>query len=498
MSCIDRLLRRRRVYDDLEDEIRAHLDERADELIARGMSSADAHAAARRAFGNVTSVQERAREMWEWPTVESFLIDARYAVRRVFGAPAVSIIIIVTLALGIAATATVFSWTRAVLLDAIPGARHANRVVALETTTASGGWTPTSWLDYVDFRRYTKSFDGIAAAYPTTLALGDESSTERRWGELVSANFFDVLQVRPALGSFFPSSAEDAEGARPTTVIGYALWQSRWHGDSSVIGSVVHINRYPFTVIGVAPPEFHGSMPGEEFQLWVPASMLSQIVPTGGWWLRDRGTRTFRVLARLAPNVALGTARADVEALATRMAAANGEKSRGMSARLMPLWQSHWGLQQELRTPLTILLGASALVLLIACANTASLLLARSLGRGRELAVRLALGAPRLRLVRQLLTETSLLAVAGSALGLIGAALLARSLRWLIPAFASPTLLAPRVDAGVLAFAVLLTFAVTIIAGLAPALHGARAGLVDSLRDGGRAGSGGRVAVRLR
>jgi len=498
MSWIDRLLRRGRIYDDLDDEIRAHLDERTDELIAGGMSPADARAAARRAFGNVTGVQERAREMWEWPTLESFLLDVRYALRRVLGAPAVSAIVVLTLAVGIAATATVFSWTRAVLLDAIPGAREPDRVVALETTTASGGWTATSWLDYVDFRRYTTSFDGIAAAYPTALALGDESSTERRWGELVSANFFDVLQVRPALGSFFPSSTDDAEGARPTDVISYALWQSHWRGDNAVIGSVVHVNRYPFTVIGVAPPEFHGSMPGEEFQLWVPASMLSQIVPTGGWWLRDRGTRTFRVLARLAPGVELGAARADVEALATRMAAANGEKSRGMSARLMPLWQSHWGLQQELRTPLTILLGACALVLLIACANTANLLLARSLGRGRELSVRLALGAPRGRLVRQLLTETSVLAVAGSALGLAGAVLLARSLRWLVPAFASPTLLQPRIDAGVLAFAVALTVVVTLVAGIAPALQGSRSALGETLRDGGRAGTGGRAAVRLR
>jgi predicted permease len=499
MSWIDRLLRRRRIYDDLAEEIRAHIEERTDELVARGMSRDDARLAARRAFGNVTRIEERGRETWEWPTLESFLMDVRYAIRRAAGAPAVSAIIILTLAVGIAATATVFSWTRAVLLDPIPGAGDADRVMALETTTASGSWTPTSWLDYQDFRKYTTSFEGMAAAYPTSLALGDESRTERRWGELVSANFFDVLKVRPALGGFFPATADDAEGGRPTIVIGHGLWQSRWRGDSSVIGSVVHVNRYPFTVIGVAPPEFRGSMPGEDFQLWVPASMLRQIVPTGGWWLRDRGTRTFRVLARLAPGVGIGAAREDVQALATRMAAAN-EQNRGMGGRVMPLWQSHWGIQDALREPLAVLLGACGLVLLIVCANTANLLLARAIGRGRELGLRLALGAPRVRLVRQLLTETSVLAVAGSTLGLLCAVWLAQSLRWLVPAFASRSLVTPRVDAGVLVFTAVLACVVTLLAGIAPAMHGSREALGETLSDG-RGGSGGisgRGAVRLR
>lgn len=490
MIWLDRLLHRRRIYGDLSDEIRAHLDERTDDLIAGGMSPAAAREAARRAFGNVTRVEEDGRESWQWPSIESFVMDIRYATRQLLRARAISATIIITLAVGIAATTTVFSWTRSVLLDPLPGTVDPGRVMALETTTASGSWTPTSWLDYIDFRKYLKSFDGIAATYPASLAVGDAAHAERRRGELVSANFFTVLRVRPALGGFFPSSADETQGAQPSVVISHELWQSRWHGDSSVVGSVVRINRFPFRIVGVAPADFHGSMPGERIEMWVPAAMLGQIVPTGGWWLRDRGTRTFRVLARLAPGVTISAARSEVEALAHRMAAANGDVSKGMGGLLLPLWQSHWGVQDALRAPLLVLLAACGLVLLIVCANSANLLLARATGRRRELALRLALGAPRTRLLRQLLTEASVLAVTGSVLGLLCTLWLARSLTWLIPSFAAPSLLAPHVDGGVLAFTAVLAGGVTLLAGIAPALHGSREAFSDALNDGGRGAAG--------
>jgi len=498
MTWLDGLLRRRRIYDDLADEIRAHLDEKADELMARGMSPRDAREAARRAFGNVTNIQERGRDVWQWPTIESILLDIRYALVQMRRAPALSATVVLTLALGIAATTTVFSWARAVLLDPLPGAGAPSQVYALETTTASGTWTPTSWLDYRDFRRYLKSFDGLAAAYPTSLALGNDAGSERAWGELVSANFFDVLQVRPVLGGLFPSNSDDAEGAQPVAVISYALWQRRWQGDPHIVGRTVEINRSPFTIVGVTPPAFHGSMPGEQTDLWVPAGMLGRIVPTGGWWLNDRGTRTFRVLGRLKAGVSFPAARDEVDRFTAFMAKVNGGPSTGMRGLLMPVWQSHWGMQDALRAPIVVLLAACGLVLIIVCANAANLLLARAVSRRRELWLRLALGAPRRRLVRQLLTEASILAITGSALGLAATVWLARSLRTLVPPFAARALLPPHVDGAVLAFTAILAACVTLLAGVAPALHGSREARGDALSDGARNTAGSVHATRIR
>ncbi|HZI41333.1 MAG TPA: ABC transporter permease, partial [Gemmatimonadaceae bacterium] len=497
MTLLDRVFRRRRIYDDLSEEIHAHLEERADDLVARGMSRKDALIEARRAFGNVTNIQEKGRETWQWPTLESFLRDARFALRQLRRTPALTAIIVATLGVGIAASSTVFSWTRAILLDAIPGASRVGDIRVLESTTPSGSWTPVSWLDYVDFRKYLRSFDDLAAAYPIVLALGDASHPERVRAELVSANFFDVLRVRPALGQFFTARLDDAPGSQPLAIVSYDMWQRRWHGDTAAIGRVVEINRFPFTIAGVAPKNFHGSMPGEAVQVWVPATMIGQIMPTVRSMLFDRDWRSFRVLARVANGRTPASAADEVRRFGTYMSSVNGGRSKGMSAMLLPIWRSHYGIQDALRAPLVVLLGACALVLLIVCANMATLLLTRAIARRRELALRMALGAPRRRLVRQLLTEASMLALAGASLGLICTVWLARSLHWFVPQFAAPSLIDPHVDVAVVVFTIALACAVTLFAGITPALHGSRERYDESLRDGARL-SAGAHATRLR
>ncbi len=489
---------RRQAESDLAEEIRSHLDERTDELIRSGMSPRDAALEARRAFGNVTLLEQAARDVWRWPRLDSVAMDVRFALRQLRRSPVVAAAAIITLAIGIAANSTVFSWTRALLLNPIPGARDASRVVALESVTPAGTWTATSFLDYRDIRRYTHSFEALSVAVPLSLSVGAPAALERRWGELVSGNFFDLLRMEPAVGRFFTGAEQDDfAGDHPVVVLSHALWAARYRSDSSLIGRTILVDRQPLTVIGIAPAPFRGSMPGMDFEMWIPAPMLARFDPNGRGFLLDRKTRMWRVLARPKDGVSVAQARAELQAFVAVMSRANADVSAGMGATLLPLWQSHHGIQDHLRAPLLLLTGACGLLMLIVCANLANLLLARASARRRELGLRLALGAGRTRLVRQLLTETGILAAGGTVLGLAATAWLSGSLRLLVPSFAVPTLSHPQLDAGVVIFTIALACGVTILAGLAPALHGVRSPVADVLRSADRvAGSGGGNRLR--
>jgi len=431
--------------------------------------------------------------------MESVLQDVRYGLRMLCKNPGFGVVAILTIAIGIGASTTIFSWIRAVLLNPLPGASQPERVVALESLTPSGEWVPTSYLDFSDFRDHLKLLESMTVAYPMDLAVGNETSVERIWGELVSGNYFDVLRVQPELGRFF-SKAEsgDEQNAHAVIIISHALWKNRYHSDPSVIGATLRINRFPYTVIGVAPENFHGSMPGLSFQMWAPATMFGQLSSTGDWMLQDRKTRMFRVLARLAPGVGIEQARAEVQSLAKRMAELDADTNQGMSATFLPLWKSHYGIQDSLLAPLSILMGACGVVLLIVCANVANLLLARAVARQRELSVRLALGAPRSRIVRQLLTESFLIAAGGALIGLLISHWLGGSLRWLVPASTVPEMLRPSIDIGVLIFTVALAFTVAALAGVVPSIHSARGDVNDMLKEGGRSGTSSTHSHRLR
>lgn len=429
----------------------------------------------------------------------TLLKDLRYGLRTIWQSPGFTAVAVLTMGVGIAANTTVFSWINAVLLHPFPGAGEPARLVALETLAPSGEHLTTSYPDYRDLRDGARLLDGILVSQPRILNVGEGLHAERVWGELVSGNFFDVLRVKPALGRFFMGQErDDNPGGHLVAVVSYAFWKNRLRGDPAAVGSSIRVNRYPFTIIGVAAEKFSGDMSSIAFDIWMPAMTFGEVTASGDFYIRDRRTRMFLSLARLKPGVTIAQGRAELQSLAHRLAESYANTNRGIGVTIVPVWQAAFGAQKTMLAPLSILMGICGVVLLIACANVTNLLLARSMSRSKEFSVRLALGAPRGRLVRQLLVETLLLALAGSLLGLVFADQMRASLKWLIPATLTPTLLEPPLDWRVLLFTEALAVAVTLIAGLIPALHATNLNVNDALKEGGRGGTGGARSQRLR
>ena len=425
--------------------------------------------------------------------------DLRYAIRGLFRSPGFSAIAILTIGIGIGANTTVFGWMRALLLNPLPGAGDPRGVVAVESVAANGDPLTTSYLDYRDYRDHLRSYETLSVITPAQLAVGEDTAPQHYWGEMVSGSYFDLMRVSPAAGRFFSGhERNDEQNVHAVAVISHRLWKSRYRLSPSAIGSQLRINRTPFTIIGVAPESFHGSMSGLHYDLWVPVTMYGQVTHTGTWMLRDRNTRNFLMLGRLARGVTVDQARAETRALAARMAVANANTNQGVGAEVLPLWRGHFTTQSVILAPIAILMAVSALLLLIVSANLANLLLARATGRRREFSVRLAMGARPRRLAQQLLTETLLLAAAGAAAGLVLAGWLGDSLNWLMPHVASPVLIQPELDRAVLLFTTGLASVVAILAGAGPAIAASRANVHDVLKETGRGGAAGTRARALR
>jgi len=329
--------------------------------------------------------------------------------------------------------------------------------------------------------------------------VGEPDHAERVWGELVSGNFFAVLGVKPVLGrTFLPEEYGDKPGAFPVAVISHRLWRTRFNSDPDVVGKTIRVNRYQLTIVGVVPPEFHGSVAGLALDLWIPYMMQPQLQGVGEWMLRDRQTRNLLGIARLKPGVTLDQARAEIAELARVMAKADADTNAGISATVLPLWKSHFGAQSLLLAPLEILMAVCAVVLLIVCANVSNLLLARFTARQKEFSVRLALGAGRGRLARQVLTESLVLAAGGAIAGVVLAEWMRGSLQYLVPPGTLPVAVDTGLNSHVLAFAVLLCATTALLCGLVPAVHCTRANLNENLKEGGRSGTSGPQSHRLR
>jgi predicted permease len=492
---------KQRPQKDFAEEIEAHLQLEADELVAQGVSRAEAERRARAAFGSATAARERFYLRNHSAALENLARDIRYGVRMMARNPAVTLVAVLSLACGIAACATVFTWIDAVLLQPLSGVGDPGRLVTLETVTSNGEWITSSYPDFIDFRDHLKLFDGIAVSRPAAFSVGREDHAERVWGELVSGNYFAVLGARPQVGRLFlPSEYGDAPGAYPVAVISDRYWRSHYGADAAIVGRTIRINQHELTVVGVAAPAFHGSMPVTSFDLWVPYMEQPVLNGVPMWMLRDRHTRNMLGIARIKQGVTVEQARLEIKTLAERMAVLNSDVSEGLSATILPLWKSPQGPQGLLLGPLRILMGICILVLLIVCANVANLLLARATVREKEFGARLALGATRARIVRQVLTECLLLTAAGAAMGLAAAPFLGRALRYLMPPGPISQLISmdTRPNVAVLAFTAGVCVLCALAAGLVPAMHVSRIALSTTLNAGGRSGAAGRPRNRVR
>ena len=425
--------------------------------------------------------------------------DLRCAFRTFRNSPGFTAVAVLTIAIGIGANTTIFSWVRSLLLNPLPGAEQPERVVAIENSAPDGEPIATSYLDFRDFRDHLRALQLVTAYRGYAFSVGDAPNTRRVWGEMVSGEVFDLLGVKPEAGRFFSlEERDDAQNAHAVVVISHGYAKSHYPSAASAIGDTVRINRTPFTVVGVAPEGFHGMHAGLDYEFWVPLTMYGQLTHTGTWMLKDRNTRNFMLFARLGPSVTLAQARSEVQALAGRMAKADPDSNQGIGATVLPLWESHFGTQAMLLTPVAILMGCGGVVLLIVCANLANLFLARATRRLQEFSVRLALGAKPMRLVAQLLTETLLTVTVGSLLGLWLASVLGGALGWLLPGVAVPVMLAPALDGQVFGFTAAAALLVTLLSGLAPALAAANANINEELKQGGRSALAGPGTHRLR
>ena len=312
--------------------------------------------------------------------MDTILQDVRYATRMLRKAPAASAVAIVSLAVGIGINTTVFGWMRGILLNPMPGVAASDRLVTIETVAPSGTLIDSSYPDYQTYRDTATLFDGVIAFKERPLGLGAADAAagpERVWAMLVSGNYFDVLGIRPALGRFFEGDEQsDAFDAHPVAVLAHSMWTARFASDPAVLGRTIILNRRPYTVIGVAPEAFSGTINGLRFDLFVPLTMQASL--TGGsQWLASRSSRPLYLFARLKPGVTLEQARGELVSMAAATAREFSATNQRISATALPLVEARRGAQRDIGPPLKILMAVGALVLLIVCANVANLQLAR-------------------------------------------------------------------------------------------------------------------------
>jgi predicted permease len=482
MNRLRYLGRRSRFEDDLDTEVRFHIESRTDELIASGLSPRAAEMAARAEFGSITRSAEDSRAAWQWRWLEDLAADLRYAFRAFGRSPGFAITAVVSLALGIGANAAIFNAIYTVLWKPLPISKPEELVAV--SVRFSDGRLRSAPLAFLRQLRRADVFESISVNSVDGLSFSYDDRTERVLGEVVSPNYFDLLGVRPILGEPFTAGVRDGRWA-PEAVLSYSFWQRRFGGDPSVIGRTIRLNTYPFTIVGVSPPGFFGLGRGTDYELRLPilpdGREIDQIAEIGARPDRDMGT-----IARLKPGssveVAESAAEAQFQEFSRLTSIRRYQDGARLQIKLAAAGKGDNGVLAQFHTPLFVLLVLAALVLLIACANVANMLLARASARARELAVRTSVGAGRFRLIRQMLAESLLLSLLAGAIAIVIGNWTGGALVHFLPQGHIAMVIDLSLDAHAVLFVFALSLAACVTFGLAPAIHATRGDLAGMLK----------------
>jgi putative ABC transport system permease protein len=490
-------LNRRRAERELQEEIDAHLEMETQEKIADGLSREEARYAAQRALGSVALATEDSRTWWGFGRLEELLQDLRYGARMLRKKPGFTLVAVLTLGLGIGANTAIFSVVNAVLLKPLPYPEP-GQLAQLRIVRSGKPNTVIGSTAFVQVKAQSQLLARIAAYSGGDMTLTGAGSAERVVAGAVTADFFPLLGVQPVLGRNFTREEDTPNGPKKAAILGHGLWQSRFGGDADVLGRTITLNEQSYTVVGILPARFQYPEP---FQLWIPLALGETSAALGGY---GEGMVLLKAIARLKPGVTFQQAQAELQTIAERIQPGGttatpdgnprprGERGegRGRGDGVLTLVGLHEQVVGEVKGALLVLLGVVALVLLIACANVANLLLARAAARQREMAIRAVLGAGRLRVARQLLTESVLLSVAGGGLGLMMAFWGVRAIeQW--SGASLPAMQGIGIDAWVLAFTLGVSVVTGLAFGLAPAVQAWRTDVNVALKEEGRGDTGG-------
>ena len=423
--------------------------------------------------------------------------DLRYAVRQLRKSPGFALTAVLTLALGIAANTTILSWISATLFNPIPGAQNTGRMLSIEVGERSEHPTPPlSYADFADIRANTHTFSGMAAEHQDFISITGGVKPERIFGELTSADYFEVLGVRPVLGRTLISTRNNERAGAPIAVLSYHLWQERFGGDPDIVGKTIQLNLHPYTIVGVAPKGFHGMMIGLRSDIFLPLGMIPQV--WGFNPINGRGHQFFNVFGVLREGVDRRQADNELNLLMQQLVAQYPKDHPANNlVSTDPLWRSPFGVNVYLAGTLPILLALAAVLLLLACANVTNLLLVRSVARRREFAIRLSMGANRWRLVRQLMIEDMLIALGGGVLALLVTTWSATTLASFVPVTSFPLVMNGAVDTRVLLGTIAMSLVTALISGVVPAIRASQLAPVAVLKDEALSTTGGLGKSRL-